>query len=95
MQRGSLKVVKNRHGVKVWRAQWRENGRGRTRILGAYADMTRAEARAELDKILAPLNTGVSSRRRAVTLGGTSRPSTSCSRIASGRAAHAPQQSGL
>ena len=34
MQRGSLKVIKNRHGVKVWRLQWRENGRGRTRILG-------------------------------------------------------------
>jgi integrase len=42
-------------GRKVWRAQWRENGRGRTRILGPYTDMSRAEARAILDGILAPL----------------------------------------
>ena len=56
MQRGSLKVVKDRHGVKVWRAQWRENGKGRTRILGRVADVSRAEARAELDRILVPIN---------------------------------------
>lgn len=64
LQRGSLKVVKNRHGVKLWRAQWRENGSGRTRILGKYADMSRSEARAEFDKILAPL-AAVTSRSRA------------------------------
>jgi integrase len=57
MQRGSLKVVKNRKGVKVWRAQWRDDGHGRTRILGRYCDMTLAVARAELAKILAPLKT--------------------------------------
>lgn len=56
MQRGSLKVVKNRAGAKVWRAQWRDNGRGRTRILGRYAEMSRDEARTELGKILEPLN---------------------------------------
>lgn len=56
MQKGSLKVVKDRRGVKVWRAQWRENGRGRTRILGTFADVTRADARNELGKILAPVN---------------------------------------
>lgn len=55
MQKGSLKVVKNRAGVKVWRAQWRESGKGRTRYLGRYADLNRAEARAEFDKILEPL----------------------------------------
>lgn len=54
MQRGSLQVVMQR-GRKVWRAQWRENGRGRTRILGLYKDMSRAEARAILDGILAPI----------------------------------------
>lgn len=42
-------------GRKVWRAQWREQGRGRTRILGPYKDMSRAEARAILDGILAPI----------------------------------------
>jgi len=55
VQRGSLKA-KLKDGVKVWRAQWRENGRGRTRILGRCAELSRAEARAELDRILAPLN---------------------------------------
>jgi len=71
MQRGSLKVVRNRKGVKVWRAQWRENGTGRTRILGRYADLTRAEARAALDKILEPLREGKgasSATHSAVTL---------------------------
>jgi integrase len=56
MQRGSLKVVKDRHGARVWRLQWREDGRGRTRILGRCADLSRAEADAERIKILAPLN---------------------------------------
>ena len=55
MQRGSLKVVKDRHGVKVWRAQWRENGKGRTRLLGRYSAVNRSEARAALDDILVPL----------------------------------------
>lgn len=54
MQRGSLQVVTHR-GRKVWRAQWREAGRVRTRILGPVKEMTRAEARAMLDAILAPL----------------------------------------
>jgi len=59
MQNGSLKVIKDRRGVKVWRLQWRESGRGRTRILGHYADMSRAEADTERKKILAPLNARV------------------------------------
>jgi|SRR5579871_448722 len=67
MQRGSLRLVKNKQGVKVWRAQWRENGRGRTRILGFYSQMSRASARSELDKILGPLNTAAP-RASAVTL---------------------------
>lgn len=62
MQRGSLKQVKNRRGVNVWRAQWREAGRGKTRILGRVLDINRAEARLMLDRILAPL--GVSESRR-------------------------------
>lgn len=69
MQRGSLKVVKDRHGVKVWRLQWREGGAGRTRILGRYADMSRAEADAERDKILGPLNArATAARASSVTL---------------------------
>src|SRR5215469_16019607 len=58
MQRGSLKAVLFR-GVKVWRLQWRENKRGRTRILGRCVDMSRAEAEAERKKLLEPLNTRV------------------------------------
>jgi integrase len=63
VQHGSLKVVKDRHGVKCWRCQWRENGHGRTRILGKFADMSRADADAERRKILAPLT----ARREAET----------------------------
>jgi integrase len=59
VQRGSLKVVKDRHGMKVWRLQWRENGRGRTRILGRCADMSRGDAESERRKILNPLNARV------------------------------------
>ena len=69
MQKGSLKVVKDRRGVKVWRLQWRENGRGRTRILGCCADLSRAQADAERKKILGPLNTNEEAAAgRAVTL---------------------------
>lgn len=69
MQRGSLQVVMHR-GRKVWRAQWRENGRGRTRILGLYKDISRDEARAILDGILSPLEQSCVRRRpvNALTL---------------------------
>jgi hypothetical protein len=63
MQRGSLKAVLHR-GVKVWCLQWRENGRGRTRILGRCMDMSRDEADAERKRILAPLNDTVYHERR-------------------------------
>src|SRR5215472_7907148 len=70
MQRGSLKAVLHR-GVKVWRLQWRENGRGRTRILGRCADMSRADAEIERKKILDPLNARAeASQTSAVTLRG-------------------------
>ena len=70
MQRGSLKPFKDRHGIKVWRLQWRENGAGRTRILGRCADMARAEAYAEAKKIIGPLNakTTAAAETSAVTL---------------------------
>lgn len=61
MQRGSLQVV-HYCGRKVWRAQWRENGRGRTRILGTFKAMSRADARNELDRILAPIIAGAAAR---------------------------------
>jgi hypothetical protein len=68
MQRGSLKIVKNRRGVKVWRGQWRENGHGKTRLLGEYSKVSRRDARAELDRILAPLNALASSAPSPTTL---------------------------
>jgi integrase len=55
MQRGSLRAIKFR-GVKVWRAQWREQGRGRTKILGRCVDISRGEAQTELDRIMAAVN---------------------------------------
>jgi integrase len=55
MQRGSLKPVKYQ-GAKAWRAQWREAGKGRTRILWRCADLSRGEARAELDRIVAAVS---------------------------------------
>ena len=87
MQRGLLKMVKDRHGVKVWRFQWRESGRGRTRILGRSADMTRAEARAEADKIVEPLNTrsATTNAPGAVTLGRFGQTNTWLPKAGSGR----------
>jgi integrase len=56
-----LKDVKNRRGVKVWRAQWRDHGHPKTRLLGECSKIPRRDARAELDRILAPLNALASS----------------------------------
>jgi integrase len=55
VQVGSLKKI-NLRGVNEWRGQWRENGKGRTRMLGRCADVTRGDARAELDRIVAAVN---------------------------------------
>ncbi len=55
MQRGSLKKV-SYQGGKAWRGQWREAGKGRTRILGRCADLTRGDALAELNRIVAAVN---------------------------------------
>ncbi len=51
---GSLQKVKNRRGELVWRAQWREHGRGRTRILGTVREMGRGAAKEALRAIVAP-----------------------------------------
>jgi integrase len=63
MQAGSLKRVKHR-GVNVWRAQWREDGSGRTRILGRCSDLSRADARAELDRIVSTVNGQLQIKRK-------------------------------
>jgi integrase len=69
VQRGSLKQ-KLRDGAKWWHAQWREPGQknATTRWLGRCVDLSRSQARAELDKILAPINARAIAPRSNVTL---------------------------
>ena len=67
MQRGSLKVWKNPRGIKMWRGQWRENGRGRTRLFGRYADVTRSDALEALNRELEALGARGDSRETSPT----------------------------
>ncbi|BDC49785.1 hypothetical protein F183_A21010 [Bryobacterales bacterium F-183] len=50
-QKGSLKKVEGK-----WIAQWWENGRRKKRTLGSASSVAKADARKELDAILAPIN---------------------------------------
>src|SRR5579883_468223 len=50
-QKGSLKKVSG-----GWIAQWWEDGHRRKRTLGKVSLTTKAEAQAQLDAILAPIN---------------------------------------
>jgi hypothetical protein len=53
--KGSLRARK--HGrQKVWLAQWWENGSRRTKILGRYSEISKAEAHVMLTQIVQPLN---------------------------------------
>jgi len=54
-QKGSLQLLKQ-GGVWVWLGMWREGEHRRTKTLGQKSEMTKAAARAELDKILEPIN---------------------------------------
>jgi integrase len=54
-QRGSLRPRK-RNGKRYWYAQWREDGRLRSKELGLCSEMTKGEAEAILAEILRPLN---------------------------------------
>jgi integrase len=42
--------------ARVWLGMWREGERHRTKTLGQKSEMTKAAARAELDRILEPIN---------------------------------------
>lgn len=54
-QKGSLRVRK--HGrVRVWLAQWWEDGSRRSRVLGRCSDMTQTEAGQALLQVLEPVN---------------------------------------
>ena len=50
-QEGSLKKVDGK-----WIAQWWEDGHRRKRTLGSVSSVPKAQARGELDAILAPIN---------------------------------------
>ena len=54
-QRGSVKPRK-RGGKTYWYAQWREDGSPRSKELGLYSSMTRAQAEGILSEILQPIN---------------------------------------
>ncbi len=64
---GSLQKVKH-GGQLVWRVQWRENGKGRTRIVGTVREMSRAQAEAARRAIVEPLNAGKPTRAAGVTV---------------------------
>ena len=54
-QRGSLQKRKSGGGLN-WIAFWWQDGHRRSQILGSCAEMTRAEALAQMAKLLQPLN---------------------------------------
>ncbi len=64
-QRGSVRPRKHgRH--KIWVAQWWEEGRKRTKVLGKVSEVTRAEAEAQMSVILARLNSHSATVERPV-----------------------------
>ncbi len=60
-QRGSLRPRK-RNGKRYWYAQWREDGRLRSKELGLCSEMTKGEAEAILAEILRPVNENAGGR---------------------------------
>ena len=52
-QEGSLKKVASRG---TWVGQWWEDGTRRNKVLGRFSSMTKSQAKAELDKIMAGVN---------------------------------------
>jgi integrase len=57
-QRGSL-TTRKRSGKNYWFAQWREEGRPRTKEIGLCSKMSRVAAESILQEILKPVNEGV------------------------------------
>jgi integrase len=65
-QNGSVRPRK--HGkIKVWVAQWRENGNKRSKVLGRCAEIPKSQAQAMLAQILQPINEFAGHRRIAVS----------------------------
>lgn len=63
-QRGSIGVRK--HGVRVFVAQWSENGHRRSKVLGKCSQISRSEAENLLSAILRPINEGTAPVARPV-----------------------------
>ena len=63
-QKGSLK---KRCGK--WIGQWREEGVRRNQVLGSVSLMTKSQARAELDKLLASVNAQYGQTPALITFG--------------------------
>ncbi|MGH9628910.1 MAG: hypothetical protein ACRD7E_11345, partial [Bryobacteraceae bacterium] len=61
-QRGSIKPRK-RGGKTYWYAQWREDGSARSKELGLYSSMSRAQAEGILAEILQPINMAAGSKQ--------------------------------
>ncbi len=57
-QRGSL-TTRKRSGKNYWFAQWREEGRPRSKEIGLCSKMSRVAAESILQEILKPINEGV------------------------------------
>jgi hypothetical protein len=64
-QRGSLGVRKH-GGIRVWVAQWWENGARRSRVLWRCAQMSRSRAETLLAATLRPINEGTAPAARPV-----------------------------
>lgn len=64
-QRGGLGERKH-GGVRVWVAQWRENGARRSKVLGRCAQMTQSQAEILLAATLRPINEGTAPVARPV-----------------------------
>lgn len=62
-QRGSLKAQKRR-GKLRWYAQWREEGKPRSKELGLCGEVSRISAEAMLQEILKPINEGTETREK-------------------------------
>src|SRR5262245_61812714 len=61
-QSGSIGTRRHGH-IRVWIAQWSENGNRRSKVLGSVGAMTSVEAHLALAGILRPINEGATAER--------------------------------
>jgi hypothetical protein len=76
--KGSVRPRK--HGkLKVWVAQWWEDGHRRSKVFGRCSEMTRGQAEVALNEIIAPLNRKAGQLRRCLHVRDISRERVSSS----------------